>query len=167
MTSEESHMPTLSRLFTTALAAVGAVATASALQAPASVEQVAWLTGCWELASPQQTVEEHWLAPRGQTMLGVSRTVRDERTTEYELVVVRPRNNRLAYEAHPSGQATAVFLSRQVSEASVVFENPEHDFPQRVGYERRGKDSLLAWIEGLQNGRVRRIEYPYRRVACR
>ncbi len=99
-------------------------------------------------------------------MIGVSRTTRDGRTTEYELVVLRPHHERLAYEAHPSGQPTATFLSRQVSEGSVVFENPEHDFPQRVGYERRGADSLLAWIEGSQNGRVRRIEFPYQRAPC-
>ena len=100
-------------------------------------------------------------------MLGMGRTVRDGRTIEYESVVIRVENGRLAYEAHPSGQASAVFLSNQLTEWSVVFENPAHDFPQRVGYERRGDDALLAWVEGTQNGRARRTEFPYQRVACR
>lgn len=139
----------------------------ASLQSPIGVERLAWMTGCWETKSPQGTVEEHWLAPRGQTMLGLGRTVREGRTTEYEFVVLEKRDDRLAYEAHPSGQPPAVFLSREVGEASVVFENAQHDFPQRVGYQQRGPDSLLAWIEGSRDGRVRRIEFPYTRVPCR
>ena len=49
---------------------------------------------------------------------------------------------------------------------SVVFEAPEHDFPQRVGYRRVGSDSVLAWVEGTMKGKTRRIEFPYRRVQC-
>ena len=100
-------------------------------------------------------------------MLGMDRTVQDGRTIEYESIVIRIENGRLAYEAHPSGQPAAVFLSNQMSEGRVVFENPAHDFPQRIGYERRGDDALLAWVEGTRNGRTRRSEFPYQRVACR
>jgi hypothetical protein len=132
----------------------------------ASVEQLAWLQGCWEAVSPGQTIEEQWMPPRGHAMLGVSRTVRDDRLAAYELVVVREDGGRLAYEAHPSGQAAATFASRSLGESSVVFENPDHDFPQRVGYTRTGPDALLAWIEGTRNGQVRRVEFRYHRVAC-
>ncbi len=104
--------------------------------------------------------------PRGETMLGTGRTVRDGKTTEYEFVVLSVKDDRLAYEAHPSQQPSAIFLSKEATDTRVVFENPDHDFPQRVGYERQGSDALLAWIEGSQNGRPRRVEFPYRRVAC-
>jgi hypothetical protein len=96
----------------------------------------------------------------------MGRTVRDGRLVEYELVVIRKEGDALAYEAHPSGQKSAVFLARTVTETTVVFENPQHDFPQRVGYERTGGDALLAWIEGTSRGQSRRVEFPYRRVAC-
>ena len=129
------------------------------------VEQLAWMAGCWELTSPQRTVHEQWTKPAGQTMLGVGRTVRDGKTVEHEFIVIKIQGGRLAYEAHPSGQAQATFLATQVTESSVVFENPDHDFPQRVGYQRRG-DSLQAWIDGAQNGRTGRVEFPYQRVTC-
>ena len=77
-------------------------------------------------------------------MLGMGRTVRGGKTVEYELVLINERDGRLAYEAHPSGQPSATFLSTTVSETSVVFENPEHDFPQRVGYRREGADGLAG-----------------------
>jgi hypothetical protein len=47
----------------------------------------------------------------------------------------------------------------------VIFENQAHDYPQRVGYKREG-DSLLAWIDGTAGGKSRRVDFPYRRVAC-
>ena len=60
----------------------------------------------------------------------------------------------------------ATFVARAANEDSVVFEAPEHDFPQRVAYRRVGRDSVLAWVEGTMNGATRRFEFPYRRVPC-
>ncbi len=134
-------------------------------QTPAKVEQVAWLTGCWEYNTEARTVEEHWMTPRGHTMLGAGRTVQGEKLLEFEMVLIREQDGHLAYQAHPSGQPSTVFLSRSIGEREIVFENLKHDFPQRVGYKRE-EDSLVAWIEGLRNGQTRRIEFPYRRVDC-
>src|SRR5262245_7434345 len=106
------------------------------------------------------------MAPRGGIMIGMGRTVRDGRLVEYETVVIREEGNQLAYEAHPSGQSSAVFLANAVTDSMVVFENPKHDFPQKVGYQRDGADTLLAWIEGTDKGQTRRIEFPYRRAMC-
>jgi len=119
------------------------------------------------MTSGDRLVEEQWMAPRGNTMLGMGRTVSGDRLIEYEVIVIRQEGDRFAYDAHPSGQAPAVFLSRNVTVTSIVFENPEHDFPQRIGYERSGDEGLLAWIEGPREGKTRRIEFPYRRAACR
>jgi len=129
------------------------------------IDRVAWLQGCWETASGDRSVEEQWMAPRGGSMLGVSRTVRANGLAAYELIVLRERGDRLLYHAHPSGQPAAIFMSTVVGRDTVIFENLEHDFPQRIGYQRKGA-MLLAWIEGLENGRARRIEFPYRHVAC-
>lgn len=148
------------------LAAILGGAQAAAAQPAAGLERVEWLTGCWEMSTPERVVEEHWLSPRGGTMINVGRTVSGGKTTEHELVIIRPQDGRLAYEAHPSDQPPAVFLLKELTGSSVVFENAAHDFPQRVGYERRGPDSLLGWIEGARNGKTRRVEFPYRRVAC-
>ena len=105
------------------------------------------------------------MAPRGGIMLSMGRTVRDGKLVEYESVVLREQDGRLAYEAHPSGQPSAVFTTTTIDASTVIFENAAHDYPQRVGYKRDG-DSLLAWIDGTANGKSRRVEFPYRRVAC-
>ena len=141
---------------------------AGALAQPASVQGLAWLQGCWEINSPERVVEEQWTAPRAHSMLGSSRTLRGDKLVAHEFVLLREQGEQLAYEVQPSGRPSTVFLSVSIGEASVVFENLQHDFPQRVAYQRNGAE-LLAWIEGPrpdQPGQMRRIEYPYRRVAC-
>ncbi|MFN8178054.1 MAG: DUF6265 family protein [bacterium] len=139
---------------------------AAAPPASATLARVSWLAGCWELALPGRTVEENWMAPRGGCMIGVGRSVRGDSLFESEFVLLREQDGRLAYEAHPSGQPSAVFLSGDVTDSSVVFENPAHDYPQRVGYRRVGADSLLAWIDGTVRGQSRRVDFPLRRVRC-
>ncbi len=132
------------------------------------IQRLAWLQGCWKIDTPERVVEEQWSAPRAGHMLGASRTVRGDKLVSHEFVLLRERGEQLAYEVQPSGQAPTVFLSVKLGETSIVFENLQHDFPQRVAYERQGNE-LRAWIEGPrpgQPGQMRRIEYPYRRVAC-
>jgi hypothetical protein len=99
-------------------------------------------------------------------MIGVSSTVRGDSLVEYELLVLRPIGGVLAYEAHPSSQAVATFTARELTDSTVVFANPTHDFPQEVGYQRVGADSLLAWIDGQLKGKSRRVEFQYARVKC-
>jgi hypothetical protein len=81
-------------------------------------------------------------------------------------MAVREDGDALVYEARPSRQAGAVFRSTAIGATSVVFENPQHDFPRAIGYQLAAPDSLLAWIEGPRDGRTRRIEFRSSRVAC-
>lgn len=129
------------------------------------IESVAWLQGCWESTSPQRTVEERWTAPRAGSMLGTSRTTRNGTLLEHEFITLREVDGALAYQAQPSGQPAAEFHSTTITDSTVVFENPHHDFPQLIGY-RRGADSLQAWIEGPGRSGPRRVNFAYRRIAC-
>jgi hypothetical protein len=131
-----------------------------------TLADVAWLQGCWRAHSPQRTVEENWTAAAGGTMIGVSRTVRGDSLADFELVILRQRDSTLEYEAHPARQPVATFTARAASPTGVIFENPMHDFPQRVGYRRVSADSLIAYVEGAISGRSRRIEFPYARAVC-
>jgi hypothetical protein len=129
------------------------------------VQRLAWLAGCWSLSDGERTVDEQWMTPRAGSMQGMSRTVRAERLIAHEAVIVRERGELLDYEVNPSGQARTVFTSVSIGDGSVVFENLQHDFPQRVAYRRNG-EQLLAWVEGPLNGAMRRVEYPYLRALC-
>jgi hypothetical protein len=139
---------------------------ASAAGPAARVTQLAWLAGCWEQAAGPRLVEEQWTRPRGGLMLGSGRTVRADSLVEYEQTRIFERGGRLVYGANPSGQAAAEFESIELSDSAVTFENPGHDFPQRVMYRRHGADSLIGRVEGMRDGRLRGVDFPYARVAC-
>eukprot|EP01034_Spumella_vulgaris_P013587 gene13587-17343_t len=125
---------------------------------------LAWFTGSWTLERNGRVVTENWLPPAGGTMLGVGRTVAKGQTVAYEFVVLREgANGEITYTAKPSGQAEASFKLVRGTATEAVFENPEHDFPQRVIYTLQSDGGLLAAIEGTKNGKTRRIEFPYRR----
>jgi hypothetical protein len=125
---------------------------------------VAWLSGCWQITRGAEVIDEQWMAPRGGVMLGMARSVRGDRLASTESTTIRVRDGKLVYEANPSGQAPTTFTATTATADRVVFENPAHDYPRRLSYERKGPDGLLAWID--DGSGAKRIEYPFSRVAC-
>ena len=142
------------------------VASPAAAQGASRISSVSWLTGCLEMRRGNRVVEEHRMPERAGTMVGMGRSVGLRGLDDYELTVIQEDGSRLLYVAHPRRQPVATFVASVASPDSVVFENSEHDFPQRVGYRRVGADSVLAWIDGTSNGKKQRFEFPYRRVPC-
>ncbi len=106
------------------------------------------------------------MPPAGGAMLGMSRTVNGGVLREFEFVFLGPVDGRLSFVAKPSGQTGATFPVVAFSDSAVVFAQAAHDFPQRITYQRRGADSLLAFIEGPTEGGALRIDFLYGRVPC-
>ena len=138
---------------------------ADAFENKPAVAALGWLAGEWSFEKNGRSVTERWSPPAGGIMLGTSHTVAKGKTVEYEFVVIRTEENGdVFYVAKPSGQAEAAFKLVRVSEREAVFENPQHDFPQRISYALKDGDTLIAAIEGTKDGRTRRVEFPYRRA---
>lgn len=140
------------------------IAVPDSIAQAASVDQLSWLAGCWTLTRGDMIVEEHWMKPAGATILGMGRTVRGGWTVEHEFLMIREIDGKLAYVARPSGQPEATFTLRTMTEAEALFENPDHDFPQRIVY-RRTAEGITARVEGTRNGQTRGVDYAYTR--CR
>ena len=152
-------------LLTLALTIAAGAQTAAPAAAAPTVNDVAWITGCWESTRNGRHVTEHWLAPEGGTMMGISRTTAGEKTTEWEFLIIRRGPRGLDYVAKPSGQPEGTFTATSASATEVVFENLAHDFPKRIIYKRTG-DALTASIEGPMNGQNRRIDFAHKKAAC-
>jgi hypothetical protein len=141
------------------------VAAALSQTATPTVADLSWMAGCWTITSPSRTVTEFWLPPAGGTMLGLSRTVVKEKTTEYEFLVLRTGGSGLEYVASPSSQTQTIFTATKVARGEVVFENPAHDFPTRITYRSTDR-GLVATIGGTMNGKPRAIDFSYQRGDC-
>lgn len=147
--------------------ACGTLAGSAVVASDGEVAELGWLAGCWQSQDGEAGSGEQWMAPAGGTMLGMSRTVEKGRTVEHEFMQIRRGpDGRLAFIAQPTGQGTTVFPILRLDEKEAVFENPQHDFPQRVIYARDGETRLRVRIEGVQEGAQRSIEFPLRRISC-
>lgn len=127
----------------------------------------AWLAGCWQRSGEGWQTVEHWMKPDGGTMLGMSRTVVRDTTREFEFLQLQAdENGDLYYVAFPSGQKETWFKLTELENNRAVFENPEHDFPQRIIYALKGDGSLWARIEGVSKGKLRGVDFPMQRIDC-
>jgi len=142
-----------------------AMATGAAI-ADDQLAALGWMQGCWSRTGSEAGTVEQWMAPAGGNMLGMSRTIKGGKSVEHEFILISEVGpGVLAYTASPSRQATATFKLAKREGDSWIFENPTHDFPQRVIYRKDGAD-LVARIEGTRNGKTRAIDYPMKRVPC-
>lgn len=130
------------------------------------VDRLRWLTGCWRNRFSQTLTDEQWMAPAGGAMIGMSRTVTNERLRAWEALRIVTDSGRTVYIAQPQGGAATRFIASAISDSLAVFENPAHDFPQRIAYHRVSADSVVARISAKKDGRERGMSIPMGRRAC-
>ena len=100
-------------------------------------------------------------------MLGMNRTIAGGKTAAFEFMrIQQEENGEIYFVAQPSGQKEARFRLTAATEDELIFENPEHDFPQRVIYRKRKDGSLLGRIEGVRDEEETAIDFPMQRVQC-
>ncbi len=134
--------------------------------AAVTLESLAWLAGTWATDAPDGPhTEEHWLAPAGGTMVGVSRTVADGRTVFFEFLRIVADDEGIGYLASPLGRDPPTrFAVQSAGPNTVTFINPGHDFPQRIEYRRDG-DRLYARVGDHDGDRPKESTWSMRRVA--
>ena len=138
---------------------------AAAGRQPATPVLPVWLAGCWAGERGGERFQERWVAADASTLLSVAHTTKGGKMTAFEFIRVIVRDGKAVYVAQPGGVPPTEFTATTMTEDRVVFENPAHDFPKRVIYERNGADRLTASIDG-GSGRVNRVEYAMKRVEC-
>lgn len=123
-----------------------------------SASDLGWMAGYWLHCGAGREVSETWSDPRGGVLLGTSLTSGPR--ASWEQVRIEQVGERLLFHAAPSGQAPAHFTLVESGSSWAIFENPDHDYPQRVIYRRNG-DRLTGRIEGHVDGRERSAEWTY------
>ncbi len=130
------------------------------------IADVAWIAGDWigtRGSSNQISIEERWSPPLGGAMLAVSRTVSRNRMSAFEYLRIVERSGGLVYIAQPNGAAKTEFVLTELKidgdQKRAVFENPRHDFPQRIVYELSADGALSASIGYARGGKPQRFEF--------
>jgi len=129
---------------------------------PAGIGDLAWMSGHWATAGVDgRWTEESWSAPRGGVMLGHSRSGRGAALREFEFLRLQAGADGVpVYFAQPGGRAPVPFRLSARGRGSATFENPAHDFPQRIGYRREGS-TMVATISALDGSNA--MSWTFRR----
>ena len=142
-----------------------AVALALLLAPPLFAQDVArlgWLAGHWLAKSDKEEVQESWLGPRGNMMVATNLTTTG-RGPAFEFLRIGVKDGRLVYFAMPGGRPPTEFPMQSMTDTSVVFENPTHDYPTRIIYRMDG-EALVARVEGRRRGQDAFEEWRFTRV---
>jgi hypothetical protein len=129
-------------------------------------DAVSWMSGCWLASQGSGEVEENWTKPKGGTMIGISRTVRGDRTTGYEYLRLHVVDGKLMYSALPSGQTMTDFTATIATDSLLRVEKPDHDFPQKIEYAPTGTDRLEARVFGSATDAQPAFILSYSRTSC-
>lgn len=133
----------------------------AAAAASASAPDLSWLSGYWISCAGGREVTETWSDPRAGSMFGYSVTLKDEKIFfEYSRIAPASAGDGVSFYAMPNGGEMTEFPAKEHTDKRVVFENPAHDFPQRVIYERKG-NRLVGRVEGAANGAESSLEWKY------
>jgi len=88
----------------------------------------------------------------------------EKRMVSYEFLRIQATPEGIVYFASPSGAAVTPFKLAELGENRVVFENRQHDFPQRILYWTDSAGALHARIEGPQDGKTVSEEWVWTRA---
>ncbi|MEO9601342.1 DUF6265 family protein [Parasphingorhabdus sp.] len=103
-----------------------------------------WLAGCWETAD--KASKEVWVVETDGSLIGFGASVKNDQIGFYEVLHIKlSEDDEWTFIAHPSGQARTRFTVTEMTENSITFANPSHDYPQQISYRRDG-DMLFATI---------------------
>jgi hypothetical protein len=156
------------RRFALALSLVAVPAFGAPPNAPPGIADLAFLAGSWVVESGAVRVEEQWLCPGPDGMVGVGRTtsVAKAKTVFFEYLRIEARASGLVYVAQPKGGPATEFPLVRLEAGTAVFENLAHDFPKRIVYTKRTDGGLTARVEGDASSPEKAGELLYRPAAA-
>ncbi len=158
--------------------AAAAEAQTTGLPAPAkaSVDQVAWISGAWTGTLNDRTIEQHWMTPLAGSMVGMYRSIRDNKATLYEILAIEQDGDGLALRikhfAPGAGLVSQEAKDESMNHALVgieqrkaVFEATTATGPVRVTFTSPDAATLNIVVERQREGKPVATEFKYKKAA--
>lgn len=122
----------------------------------ANLEKSNWLIGKWGSTSAEGVLSENWVKINDSVYKGETYFVVKNDTVFSESVKLEEANGKLAYIVTVPDQNNAKpvrFDMTSINNDSIVFENPQHDYPNKLKYTKVTNDSIVAQIYGTHDGK--------------
>jgi len=130
------------------------------------LEKMNWLIGQWEQKQPEGVLVENWKKVNDSTFNGESYFINPKDTIHFETIVLTQKEETLLYTATVLGQnddQPVDFTLTSENDKAFTFENPAHDYPQKITYKKVDQNNLTATISGKQQGKESQESYPMQR----
>lgn len=135
--------------------------------APNKMAATEWLIGSWGHTTPEGALSEKWEKVNDSVMHGESYFVVGGKDTVFaETVALTSEKGKLSYTVKVPGQNNEKpvrFDLTSSTESQLVFENPQHDYPNKIVYNKITNDSLVAEISGIQKGKPASEQFAMKR----
>lgn len=132
------------------------------------LEKANWMLGEWEKTDSLGKLREIWERLDDSTFVGLSYYIQNEKDTLHnEQVELMQNGDHLIYTATIKGEnndSPIPFQMTKDEDSLLVFENPKHEYPQKIQYKLMKNGSLVATISGKQNGKNSAENYPMNKV---
>lgn len=139
------------------------IALFAAANVEAQINKAGWLLGQWQNKTTRGVMYERWTKANDSTFHGKSFYLNGADTVVMETIQLQQRKGTLYYVPTVKNQNQGQAVSFKLSSSSgntLVFENPQHDFPQKISYTLVNNESLLAEISGTVNGQQKARQFP-------
>lgn len=131
---------------------------------PRAIDRLAWMEGVWVGEQNGVMIEETWSSPAGGGLVGMHKDSRGGRMVGHEFFrIIEIDTLGVCYFASPAGREPVRFCASEWDSTRVVFENPFHDFPQRIVYWLDPEGRMHARIEGVSKDGERAKEWVWTR----
>lgn len=132
------------------------------------LQKAKWLIGVWEKTDSLGTLQETWVAKDDSTFLGQSYYIQNKKDTLHnEQIELIQEGEHLIYSATVKGENNDTPIPFQMTkdeDSLLVFENPKHDYPQKIQYKLFKNNSLIATVSGKQKGKISLENYPMTKI---
>jgi len=129
------------------------------------LENLEWIVGTWQRETSRGTMFEDWKVANDTLWQGKAFRLTEGDTLIIERLSLEIMRDEIFYvPVVPHNEGAVYFRMIEQSPEKVVFENPEHDFPQRIIYMKISDDSLHARIEGINEGVDSAVDFYYKRM---
>lgn len=130
-------------------------------------EKLKPFSGLWITKRANGDIYEQWARTGESEFSGRSYKIGKSDTVVLETMKLYHTGSDIVFAPVAAGQneeKEVLFKLKSIQGSEFVFENLQHDFPQRIVYHIKSQDSLHAFIEGKMENKNKRIDYPYSRI---
>ncbi|HEY3440649.1 MAG TPA: DUF6265 family protein [Paludibaculum sp.] len=153
-----------------ALAGLALALTVALTEAWAGIGDLRFMCGAWRGTQGGSVIEETWMEPEGDGMVGMARVVSGGKTRQTEIGLVEQRAENVVLLLRHFGRGQ---VAREEKEAPLLFvlkdlvrrraEFVEERTGTRLVYERTAEDRLTVTLIKTVNGKEVRAPFEYRR----